>query len=265
MGYNAIMKSPFPGMDPYLESRWLDVHTRLIMYAADSLDEQLPPGLAVSTEERVAIESGEERLNRVGPDVGVYAPASADPEPAGKGVALAAPYKLVIDLDPITERFIKIVETAGERLITVIEMLSPTNKVGRGLKAYRRKRSRLINSGVHLVEIDLVRRGDWRRVMRPFTCPPEAATAYRAIVYSGGEKGAAYLYPIGLADSLPTLPVPLRPQDAPARLDLQALLERIYAKGRYGERLDYSQPCDPPLESKEAAWTQELLHAAGRG
>ena len=91
------MSSPFPGMDPYLEPHWLDVHTKLVTYAADELNSRLPQDLIASTEERVAVESegGEERL--VGPDVRVSEPpasatALADATAGAVGVA---PYRLV--------------------------------------------------------------------------------------------------------------------------------------------------------------------------
>jgi len=51
------MKSPFPGMDPYLEAHWLDVHSRLVAYAADALNEVLPETLVARMEERVAVEA----------------------------------------------------------------------------------------------------------------------------------------------------------------------------------------------------------------
>lgn len=251
-------------MDPYLERHWLDVHTRLITYAADSLNERLPRGLVASTEERVAIEADDDRTYRAGPDVRVVSRADVAAEPTGGAVILDAPYTLMLELDPVTERFIRILDTDGERLITVIECLSPGNKSGDGLGEYRRKRAQLLAGGVHLVEVDLIRRGDWRRLLRPYMCPAEAVTPCRAIVYTGGASRRAYLYPASLRDALPTVPVPLRPQDKPAVLPLQALVEQVYGRGRYEERLDYSRPCDPPLNDGDDAWADALLKSAGK-
>jgi hypothetical protein len=39
------MRSPFPGMDPYLEQFWGDVHHRLITYLSDAIQKQLPGDL----------------------------------------------------------------------------------------------------------------------------------------------------------------------------------------------------------------------------
>ena len=63
------MSGPFPGMDPYLERHWRDVHTRLIAYGADALQEQLPVNLVARVEERVYIEVEEEARRTVYPDV----------------------------------------------------------------------------------------------------------------------------------------------------------------------------------------------------
>ena len=253
------MNSPFPGMDPYLERHWLDVHTRLTTYAADWLNERLPDGLVATTEERVAIESGDDRTHRVGPDVSVYSPVSSS---HGNALVLDAPYRLILDLDPITERFIRIISTAGEHLITVIEFISPTNKTGEGLEDYRRKRSQLLAGGVHVVEVDLVRQGDWRRLQRPYSSPADAVAPYRAIVYTATPNAVGYLFPIRLAEPLPEIPVPLRPSDAPVRLPLQTLLDQVYTRGRYAQRLDYAQPCEPPLSPEDATWAAHVVQAS---
>src|SRR4029453_13394738 len=39
------MKSPFPGMDPYLERHWLDIHTSFVTSSCDSLKQKLPANL----------------------------------------------------------------------------------------------------------------------------------------------------------------------------------------------------------------------------
>lgn len=268
------MPSPFPGMDPYLEPHWLDVHTKLVAYAADELNRVLPDALVARTEERVAVESawGDERV--VGPDVRVFAPgaaaaagAGATPAVAGatgatpSGVVVGTPYKLVVEMEPITERFVRILDESG-RLITVIEFISPTNKRGEGLEAYLSKRRELLEGGVHLVEIDLVRQGNWRALLRPHVCPPEAVTAYWVTVRHP-PGSVAYLYAAPLASRLPDVRVPLRPEDPPAVLPLQQLVEQVYANGRYGRTIDYRQPLDPPLPPEDAAWAERLLRDAG--
>jgi hypothetical protein len=118
----------------------LDVHTSLVAGSRDSLNEQLPVDLIARAEERFAVESDEERL--IGPAVRVFEP------PAGETAAverpscrIEAPYRLLAQVEPMIERFVQIVEAGTERLVTVIEFLSPTNKRGDGLRAFRRKRA----------------------------------------------------------------------------------------------------------------------------
>ena len=43
-GISAGMKNPFPGMNPWLEAYWRDVHASLLVYARDLLNAELPPG-----------------------------------------------------------------------------------------------------------------------------------------------------------------------------------------------------------------------------
>jgi hypothetical protein len=74
----------------------------------------------------------------------------------------------------------------------------------------------------------------------------------------------ARLYPAPLRARLPDVPVPLRPEDPSVVLPLQRLVEEAYAKGRYALTLDYTAPCDPPLESEDAAWAEDLLWRAGK-
>src|SRR5689334_5809397 len=134
------MSSPFPGMDPYLEPHWLDVHSKLAAYGADELNRVLPQSLVARVEERVAIETDWDVPRLVGPDVRVFSPASADAAPTTGASAVAsvvadAPFKLVVDLEPVVQRFVRIIDESG-RLVSVVEFISPSNKLGEGLDQY---------------------------------------------------------------------------------------------------------------------------------
>lgn len=259
------MKSPFPGMDPYLEQHWPDVHAKLVTYAADMLNEQLPEQLVARTEERIAVEFDEGEPDRVTPDVRVLQAVERDVVARSVGgVTITAPIRLVAMIEPLTERYIEIIDATGNRLVTVIEVLSPANKRGEGLKAFRKKREELVEGGVHFVEIDLVRQGDWQALLRPHRYGKRLTTAYRATVRLASDSMAVYVYPISLEDRLPRLPVPLRPTDPEVALDLQPLLDAAYRNGRYATTLDYKQPCDPPLEGDWASWADVLLKTAGK-
>jgi hypothetical protein len=253
-------------MNPYLEPHWLDVHSSLATSARDALNQQLPDDLVASVEERVAIESDAGADHIYGPDVRVAEPATAVTtvveEPAG-GV-VAAPYRLVAQIDPITERSVQITEAGTERLISVIEFVSPTNKRGAGLQAFRDKRAHLLSSGVNFVEVDLVRAGDWQALLSPHQCALKAVSLYRITIRVPHDSAAVYLHPIRLQDALPSIAIPLRKNDPEVRLDLQALIEHAYVSGRYDRRIDYTKPLTPPLSGDDAAWAGERLRAAGK-
>lgn len=259
------MPSPFPGMDPYLEAHWLDVHTKMVTYAADALNNRLPDDLIARTEERVAIESGAGTASIFGPDVRVFEGIGLPP-PKGSSASVAelAPYRLIALVEPITERFIEIIDTGGERLVTIIEFVSPTNKRGKGLEAFVQKRDEMLSGGINVVEIDLTRTGNWVELLRPHVCPPAALSAYRAVIRVGGKSNAAYLHPFPLREPLPTIKIPLRHGENPAELPLGALLQQAYDNGRYGRTLDYKQSPTPPLEGEDAQWADQLLRGAGR-
>ncbi|MBI1913765.1 MAG: DUF4058 family protein [Planctomycetes bacterium] len=74
-------------------------------------------------------------------------------------------------------------------------------------------------------------------------------------------KAEVYLLP--LSAKLPTVKIPLRPSDADVLLDLQALIEQCYRKGRYEGDLDYRRDPDPPLTGPDAEWAVELLRSQG--
>lgn len=243
-------------MDPYLERHWLDVHARLVLYAADSLNEKLPRSLVARTEERIAIDSEDAVEDRkISPDVRVIEPAAGN---RATEIAYEAPLKLMLD-DPIIERFIQIQGVDDERLIAVIEVVSPTNKSGNGLKEYRKKREELIESGVHVVEIDLVRQGNWRALMRPHACARNHWSEYRVTVRLGGDRQTAYVHPAPLRRPLPSFAIPLREGDPEVKLNLQELVNLAYARGRYGETLNYTRPLDVPLSDEDAAWVKQIM------
>ena len=255
------MKSPFPGMDPYLEQHWEDVHTRLIGYVADAIQPQLAEDLVARMEEKVYVEDeSETRVRR--PDVrvvetpppwqpGAGSPATAVldepmlPEPAG---------------DPIRQRSVLIYDSAGHRIVTAIEILSPWNKKpGKDLERYLDKREKYISSEMNLVEVDLVRTGDWTEMIGPYLIPEHARTTYRVTATQPELSGPLH-YPISIRRKLPTIKIPLRPQDPPAKLDLQALIDKAYAMGRY-DRIDYGKPCVPPFVGPEQEWAVQILSA----
>ena len=255
-------------MDPYLEAHWLDVHPRLIVGASDQLQEQLGESLIARIEERLIVEdpaSGGSR--RIGPDVRIveYGASESTAQPAG-GIALTEPIVLTAESEPVVQRFLEIIDVStGGRVITVIEFVSPANKVpGDGLEKYRQKQSECRGAGVNLVEIDLTRSGHRQLLAHRWHEARRYDSTYQASIWRAAAAYRVELYPIRLAARLPALRIPLRPSDADAVLDLQSLVDAVYAASRYDRTSDYRESPQPPLEAEEAVWADSLLKAAGR-
>ena len=196
------MKSPFPGMDPYLEARWGDIHTTLMVYAKNQLNAQLPSSLRASVEESVAVIEKDESGRTIYPDVHV----SEQPETAGGAavamlaVTAAEPYRVVVQDEPQTWRHIEIVETGkGGRVVTAIEFLSPGNKVGSQAQLnYIRKQREFLNARVNLVEIDLIRAGNYVLALPEERLPAACRSAYIACVRRATEWNIAEIYAMPL-------------------------------------------------------------------
>lgn len=264
------MRSPFPGMDPWLESRWSDVHAGLVTSIRAALQPLLPPDLRARAEERVLLETaapGDLRAYR--PDVAVVETASQDKDGAGQ-VADGRPATVeavVIEFESSVEveRWVQIIDLAsGGRLVTVIEVLSPGNKAqGRLHESYLRKLADCAAAQVSVVEIDLLRGS---RDLLPIShdrIPAARRAPYLACVRRGPNAMRWEAYPLALRDPLPAIPIPLRSGEPDVLLPLQPLLDGVYRDGGHDD-IDYRAPCRPPLEGEDAAWADALLRSAGR-
>ena len=119
--------------------------------------------------------------------------------------------------EEIEEAFLKVIHAESESLITLIEVLSPANKVrgSRGRASFMSKRQEVMNTGVHWVEIDLLRAG-----APSVTDPPlRPAADYRALVSRGDQRTRTRYWAISVRQPLPVIPVPLRGKEPEAPLD----------------------------------------------
>ncbi|HID61191.1 MAG TPA: DUF4058 family protein, partial [Anaerolineae bacterium] len=163
-------------------------------------------------------------------------------------------------VNAIAERFkqvtIQVRTVDGGQLVTVIELLSPANKRPGtiGQTAYLRKRVNYLLSTVHLLEIDLLRRGERIPVLEPLPDAP-----YFVFLSRGERRPVCEVWPIYLQDPLPTVPVPLLKPDADVPLDLQAALTKVYEQAGYDLRIDYTTEPVPPLSAEDAAWADALV------
>ena len=267
------MKSPFPGMDPWLERSWGDIHHRLIQYSCDLLQGRLPGDLRARVEERVFVELPEPvRPPRyMVPDV-VLLERGRPAQGGGGGVLAAPPVRPVsqpmvfhMTHDPITESWIEIRDRSGNTVVTVIEFLSPANKSGGvGQELYLKKQREVLSSMANLVEVDLVRTGERVLALPTLQIPVSVWDDYLTCVSVAWDDRRIDLYPMPLREPLPVINIPLRREDAPVPLDLQELIEQAYTAGRYDDT-DYSLPPSSALSAEDAAWAADLVNAARRG
>jgi hypothetical protein len=260
------MASPFPGMDPYLEDRniWPGFHNRLSTEIADRLNMQIGPKYYADVEVRTVLEDVSIARSRpVIPDVGVVErPLREEIGVTVADIAIApAPVERFAIADETRLRTVNVYLTEADELVTAIEILSPYNKHGEGREEYRQKRSRLLRTTVHLVEIDLLRGG-----YPPATevvSPSLPGGDYVLLVnrhQAGDPRRLSEIWPAFLNQPLPVIPVPLIDPDPDAPLDLNAAIRSVYARAGYDWRLDYSQPIpDPPLQADIAAWLDQRL------
>ena len=246
----------FPGMDPYLETPrlWSGVHGRMIVYIADALTPRLRPRYVAAIEERVyegfraytvALDEGPEQKFRS--DVLMWQTIRAPIEPVHEG------YVAILDLH------------MGQRVVTVIEVLSPTNKyAGPGRESYRAKQREVLAGDVNLVEIDLLRLGPHVLAVPELAARERGTYDYLTCINRAeGLRDAYELYPRRLRERLPRIRIPLADGDPDVALDVQAVLAQTYDAGSYRDRIDYNHPCEPPLNPDDRAWAESLLSGDG--
>jgi hypothetical protein len=247
--------NPLPGMNPWLEEHWPDVHSRFAVYVGDALNENLPAGLRARVEENLAV-SLDDSHTQYRPDV-MVSEAPRIGEVDDEGSVTYAEELLVID-DPEVQRSVEIVTSKGN-VVTAIEILSPTNKLGHdGRKAYSTKARAVVASGINLVEIDLIRQGQFNCYARCSLIPEKKRAPYYGCVTRANRSSEHRIYPLPLRQRLGAIPIPLRTSDEPVPLDLQAIINQCFERGLYGEEIDYTAPLDPPLSADDRAWVSSI-------
>jgi hypothetical protein len=278
------MRSPFPGMDPYLERHWGDVHQSAITYIRDWLQPRLPGVLRARAQERVFIDVPDALRGDYYPDVRVVERRARSPvagsgavvaeSPAGTesaaemgngGLPPAEPLLIHLDIEPVTEGYVEIIDVkSGHRLVTTIELLSVANKrPGEGRRLYLQKRKDQHAAAVNLVEIDLLRRGKPVSMVGKEQLPQSVRTAYQVCVWRGSRPHLVEVYAVPLRERLPVISIPLRPGDPDVPLDLQTIVEQCYRNGGYDD-IDYKAEPDPSLKTADAKWADALLREVGR-
>lgn len=250
--------SPFPGLDPYTESRhwWPGLHTQLIgKLSTDLLPPLLAPAYYVDAERSLQVAKA-----WTVPDVPVVQaiPAPAEP-PSGRGLPVAEATVVVTERQTLEdeeeqESAIYVREARTERLVTVVEILSYSNKTTGNEKhaRYLLKRQALLGEGVHLVEFDLLRWG--QRIL-----PGLPAQPYHILVSRADDRPHSRVWSFGLDQPIPTVPLPLIGPDEYVPIPLQTAFEAIYQARNFRARLDYTRDPEGPLTEDQLAYIQARL------
>lgn len=219
------MPSPFPGMDPYLEGDlWTTLHFSLAAEIQRQLAPKVCPRYLVFPIERSVIDTD-------------------------------GPFSTTTVLsEPVPHVSIEIRDAARRRLVTAIEILSPTNKRGDGRDEYLARRQRLLRGTAHLLEIDLLRQGNRVPMQRELPDQP-----YFIFLSRAEARPLTEVWPIALSEGLPTVPVPLLAGDPDVPLDLQDAFAEVYDTVHYERAIDYNQPPEVTLAEREARWAAETL------
>lgn len=254
------MPSPFPGMDPYLEgSEWTSVHTVLAVEIARQLTPRLLPHYIARAEKRYVVTTLDPMedvgISSIYPDASIAeqshvlraGPATATGAVAPLTMATVVPKR-------IAQVWVEIRDAANRQLVTAIEILSPTNKQVEGRAEYLECRKRLLLSAAHLIEIDLLRRGQRLPMQQPLPSVP-----YFVFVGRADRRPLTDVWPITLTQTLPSIGVPLLAGDADVPLNLQAALSAVYDDGAYAASIDYSRPPEIPLSDDDRAWAQQVV------
>ena len=251
--------NPFPGMNPYLEQSrfWPGLHNDLIVQIRTRIGPQLPPQYRMEVNERYELDVtwpvDDVASRDIIPDLSVTTErgirgAGLVPQPSG-GVLVATPA-------PVRVAYLEVRRAPDDEVVTVVEILSPSNKVpGTGRADYIRKREDILASHVNLVEIDLLRGGE----PMPLTTPAPPCH-YRILVSRERWRPTASLFPFMVWDAIPRFPLPLLPGDVEIEADIGLLLDEIHYTARYNMAIGYDrEPPGPALDPPHGKWIRERL------
>ncbi len=258
------MPSPFPGMDPFIEGqRWQDFHSTFIGLLKESLVPAVRPKYSVDIEQDVYLVSEDELPEGIiEPDLAfVEASAEVWAESGASAVAATGVAPAVLTLPNPSRRkqkYLSIRDRANRRVVTVIELLSPTNKSpSNGYIEYLSKRDNILSTRTNLVELDLLRGG--KRLPTRERLPP---ADYYAFICRAPRLPKVDVYSWTLRNRLPTIPIPLAMGEAEVSLDLEEVFTKTYDRSGYDYVLDYCRPAEPPLEGRAGEWVKTLLPKA---
>ncbi len=254
------MPSPFPGVDPYIESSgiWGDFHGAMLSAMRADLNANLPRGYAASIELYVwAGEMESRRRSAIAkPDVRIRQEEEIDAGGAATAT-IAAPTTIFLPRHVHKRRkYLKIVDIHSKQIVTIIELLSESNKkIGDDRTHYLQKRDGYLANGLNFVEIDLLRAG-----RRPAMGKSQLNSTDLYVLDSRSwNYPEAGIWTFGVRDPLPDIPVPVTEEVGDTKLHLRLCMDRSYDEGRYSTSLPYDEPLKPRPHSRDRDWIRTVL------
>ena len=248
--------NPFPGMNPYLEQRmeWHSFHSLFMSVAAFEIGDQLPDQFFIRIEKELLMRADLGTTRSIEADISFVDRDESFGPNETEGVATStAPECVTVPLhldeveDPST---IRIYSRQDEPAVTVIELLSYSNKEGDGLRKFVDKRRSIMRSDANYIEIDLLRFGTGFPIAR------RTETDYAVTLSEPVSRQKLGFWPIELRDPLPTIPIPL-PNEQPIDLPLGSVLNSTFQRMRFGKRF-YGESPEPRLREPNKSWAEAI-------
>ncbi|QDT39383.1 DUF4058 family protein [Stratiformator vulcanicus] len=249
------MPSPFPGMNPYLENSefWHDFHERFVPKLAEAITAEVRPDYFCKIDEHVYIHEMSARERLIGrSDVSVKSDEWSSHGDQTASTTAPARGRVSESIDVERINFIEVRDRSNREVVTVVELLSPSNKSGGDRNQYLAKRRSYFESRVHLVEIDLLRGGPRLPIDETPDCD------YLIMVSRSPMRPEVELWPINIDEPLPVIPIPLRDGRDEAIINLQIQFEAVFEAAAYQDYIYASSP-EPPLSDGQRLWAEQTL------
>jgi hypothetical protein len=250
------MPAPFPGMNPWLEGYlWPDLHQTLAHKVRQLLVPQLQPKYFASLQTTVYLDyAPEQEIGILYPDIEVRHKRAEEP-PADYGSSIS-PVTVTAPFPKVEWRLpsIEIRDREHQQMVAIIEILSPINKKAPGLDQYREKRLKLHQAGVHLLEIDLLRRG------KRLSTQTLVEQADYLVSLTRAQQDMTQYWTFQLQEKMPVVPVPLLREDEDVVLHLQTAFDQAFEEAGYTYSIDYKKvPPPPAFTPEQERWINERL------
>jgi hypothetical protein len=220
------MIDAFPGVNPFLEAQyyWPDFHLTFFNHWQQAIADVLP-------------DPYEARLDDWRNVAPIQRPGSHRGSATAGALLLEPEIMPTVILDEDRETYLKILHREDRKLVTVLELLSPSNKVAPSRRDYLTRRNAILGQDVHLVELDLLVSGRRPPMTRLF---PRGD--FHAIVSRWEDRPDCRVYSWTVRMPLPLLPIPLRAPDPDVAIDLSAVYRTAFERGRYARSIDERLP-----------------------